>query len=331
MKIMNSSYQEIAQRIKESDRMVILPHVNMDGDALGSSSALCVALRQLGKRAVVLVSEDVPTNLDFLARDFTVTEPDFEPELALMLDCAGLKRIPGRENYYRNAPLKAVLDHHGVSEETAEYDFGRVEPDSAATGEMVALLIQALGVPYTLEVAEGIFAAITTDTGNFQHANTTRRTHEIAASLYQVSGFDCKKVSNLIYNRNSFNSIRLQGMMMSNISRYGEGSVAVARVTQKMLAESDCDMSETEGFVQNIMSINGVEVGCFLKEAESESIRCSLRSRSFVNVAKVARNFGGGGHVLAAGCTISKNMKDAEQMIAEALQRQLQEDRERSR
>ena len=331
MKTMNNSYQEIAQRMKAADHIVILPHVNMDGDALGSSSALCVALRQLGKRAVVLVSEDVPDNLDFLARDFTVTEPDFEPELALMLDCAGLKRIPGREDYYRNAPLKAVLDHHGVSEETVEYDFGRVEPDAAATGEMVALLIQVLGIPYTLEVAEGIFAAITTDTGNFQHSNTTRRTHEIAASLYQVSGFDCKKVSNLIYNRNSYNSIRLQGMVMSDISMYGKGRIAIARVSQEMLTETDCDMSETEGFVQNIMSIDGVEVGCLLKEADAESIRCSLRSRSFVNVAEVARSFGGGGNVLAAGCTISKNVDEAEKMVADALQRQLQEDREKSR
>ena len=328
---MNNSYQEIAQRIKAANHIIILPHVNMDGDALGSSSALCMALRALGKKAVILISEPVPSNLDFLAGDLTATAPDFEPSLALMVDCAGLKRIPGREDYFRNAPLKAILDHHGVSDETAEADFGRVEPDAAAAGEMAALLIQALGVPYTLEMAEAIFAAITTDTGNFQHANTTRRTHEIAASLYQVPGFDCKKVSNLIYNRNSLRSIRLQGMMMSSIRMYGDNHIAIGRVTQAMLQEAGCDLSETEGFVQNIMSIDGVEAGCLLKEASPESVRCSLRSRSFVNVANVATSFGGGGHVLAAGCTISDYIDEAERVIAEALSKQLREDRERNR
>lgn len=329
---MKDSYKEIANRIMGLDHILIFPHVNMDGDALGSSSALCMALKALGKDAKVLISEDVPKNLDFLAGDALVQaddlDPNYQPGLALMLDCCGLKRIPGRENFFRNAPVKAVLDHHGVTDELMDFDFGRIEPASAATGELVALLIRELGVPLNLTMAEAIFTAITTDTGNFQHANTTRRTHEIAASLYDVEKFNSKKVSNLIYNRNSFNSIRLHALVMNSINRYGAGKVAVGHVTLKMLKEVECTLSESEGFVSDIMSIDGVEVGCLLKEAEPGKIRCSLRSREKVNVAAVAQSLGGGGHILAAGCRISKPMETAEAIISQKLLEQLAADGE---
>ncbi len=329
---MNDSYKEIANRIKEFNQILIFSHVNMDGDALGSSSALCIALRKLGKDASVLISEPVPKNLDFLAKDVVLHVDDlpdeYEPGLSLMLDCCGLKRIPGREEAFESAPVKAVLDHHGVTDEQLDFDFGRIEPDSAATGEMVALLIQELGVPMDLAIAESLFAAITTDTGNFQHANTTRRTHQIAASLYDVEGFNSKKISNLIYNRNSINSIRLHAMVMNSITMYDDGRVAIGRVTQKMLDEADCDLSESEGFVSDIMSIDGVEVGCLLKEAEPRRIRCSLRSRSKINVANVAQSQGGGGHILAAGCRISKTIEEAEAIISDAILKQVALDSE---
>ena len=181
---MKNSYKEIAEKLAGLDHIVILPHVNMDGDALGSSSALCVALKSMGKNAVIVTGEATPANLDFLARNLIVSQPDFRPELAIMVDCCGMNRIPGREEIFEAAPVKAVIDHHGVTGEQPNFDFGRIEPDSAATGEMVELLIEAMNVEINLPMAEGIFTAITTDTGNFQHANTTARTHEMAAQLH---------------------------------------------------------------------------------------------------------------------------------------------------
>ena len=148
-----------------------------------------------------------------------------------MVDCCGMNRIPGREEIFETAPVKAVIDHHGVTGEQTNFDFGRIEPDSAATGEMIELLIEAMNVEIDLPMAEGIFTAITTDTGNFQHANTTARTHEMAAQLHRVPGFNCKKISNLIYNRNSLRSIRLHSLVMSSLQLFGEDKVAVAAVT----------------------------------------------------------------------------------------------------
>lgn len=323
---MKNSYKEIAEKLAGLDHIVILPHVNMDGDALGSSSALCIALKSMGKNAVIVTDEVIPANLDFLARNLIVSQPDFRPELAIMVDCCGMNRIPGREEIFEAAPVKAVIDHHGVTGEQPNFDFGRIEPDSAATGEMIELLIEAMNVEIDLPMAEGIFTAITTDTGNFQHANTTARTHEMAAQLHRVPGFNCKKISNLIYNRNSLRSIRLHSLVMSSIQLFGEDKVAVAAVTQEMLRETGCELSEAEGFVQDIMSVDGVEVGCLLKEAEPAVIRCSLRSRSHINVAEVAGALGGGGHVLAAGCRIRKPLDEAKSIITEKLVEQVEKD-----
>lgn len=310
----------------QSNHILIFPHVNMDGDALGSSSALCMGLRKLGKKAAILVSEDVPKNLDFMGQGLLVREPEFKPELAIMLDCSGMNRIPQREKFFESVPVKAVIDHHGVTGDQPDFDFGRIEPDSAATGELVALLLREMGVEFDVPMAEAIFAAITTDSGNFQHSNTTARTHLITAELYNVEGFNSKRVSNLIYNRRSIQSIRLNSLVMSGIHMYRDGKIAVARVSQEILRETGCDMTECEGFVQDLMAIDGVEVGCLLKEAEPSVIRCSLRSRARVNVAEVAGSLGGGGHIPAAGCRIRKSLAEAEEIIATRIAEQLDKD-----
>lgn len=322
----NNTYHEIAAQLLQFDNILIFPHVNMDGDALGSSSALCMGLRKLGKNAAILVSEVTPKNLDFLGQGMLVREPEFAPELAIMLDCSGMNRIPKREEVFESIPVKAVIDHHGVTGDQPDFDFGRIESDSAATGEMVALLLKELNIEFDIPIAEALFAAITTDSGNFQHSNTTARTHLITAELYNVAGFDSKRVSNLIYNRRSVQSIRLNSLVMSEIHMYRDGKIAIASVSQEILRETGCDISECEGFVQDLMSIDGVEVGCLLKEAEPSVIRCSLRSRSRVNVAEVAGSLGGGGHIPAAGCRIRKPLAEAEEIIAARIAEQVDKD-----
>ena len=315
------SFIKIAEKLKKSENIIIFPHLNVDGDALGSSSALCMALKKLRKNAVVYVNDKVPENLDFLVYD-SVTDDvsDFtESYTAVMLDCSSLNRIKGREESFTGADFKICLDHHMISEGEICFDLKHIEPDSAATGELVYSLIKELGCGLDLKIAEALFTAITTDTGNFQHSNTTARTHKIAAALYEVENFNSKKISTLLYERNSFSSLRLEAMMTENLTLYYSGKIAVGKITRKMLLETGCTLDETEGFVQKIMSINGVEVGALLKESDTGKIRISLRSKSYANVAAVAASFGGGGHIRAAGCTLPVSIEKAEQLISESL------------
>lgn len=313
---MNDSIRSIATIIKDINTVLIYPHINMDGDALGSCSAICLALRSLGKKAYVMISEPVPKNLDFLECGCTTTDDSIleDVELSLMLDCGSMNRIVGREQAFNRGRLKGCIDHHAVGATDIAFDFFRTEPKSAATGELAFLLIRQLGVELTLEMANCLFAAITTDTGNFQHNNTTKRTHEIVGHLYEVEGFDSKAISALIYDRQSKEALMMEGKILSALEFYADGKVAIGAVTQSLLEECNCTMDEAEGMIQRIMSIDGVEVGALFKEG-ADNVRASLRAKYYANVADVASQFGGGGHIKAAGCTFEKDLDAAKNKL----------------
>ncbi len=317
---MNDTIRSIATIMSDLDGILLYPHISMDGDALGSSTALCLALRSLGKKAYVMVNEPVPKNLDFLELGCT-TEDDSvldDVQLSLMLDCNGLGRIPGREAAWERGRLKGCIDHHSTTSKDIRFDFQRIEPKSAATAEIVYRLIKDLGAEITLDIANCIFTAITTDTGNFQHVNTTSRSHEIVGHLYKVEGFNSKVISAMIYDRKSKGALKLEGYVLSKLHFYAEGRLAVGVVSQNMLDEYGCTMDETDGIIQRIMSIDGVEGGVLLKE-KGDVTRISLRGRSYINMCKVATQFGGGGHFLASGCTIEADLETAEKTIVPVL------------
>ncbi|MBQ3292168.1 MAG: bifunctional oligoribonuclease/PAP phosphatase NrnA [Mogibacterium sp.] len=313
---MNDTIRSIATIMSDLDGILLFPHVNMDGDALGSASALCLALRSLGKKAYVMISEPVPKNLDFLECGCCITDDSIleDVQLSLQLDCNGLRRIPGRETAWERGRLKGCIDHHATTSKDIRYDFTRIEPKSAATGEIIYRLIKDLGAEITLDIANCIFAAITTDTGNFQHTNTTSRSHEIVGHLYKVEGFNSKVISALIYDRRSKEALMLESAVLGSLDFYADGKLAVGKVTQALLEEYGCTMDEAEGIIQRIMSIDGVEAGCLFKES-ANNVRASLRGRTYANMEKAAAKFGGGGHVLAAGCSFNLPIEEAEKLL----------------
>lgn len=309
---MNDTIKSIATILRDLDGILIFPHINMDGDALGSATALCLALRSLGKKAYIMINEPVPKNLDFLECGCTTCDDSVldDVQLTVMVDCNGMNRIPGREAAWERGRLKGCIDHHQTKAKDIRYDFSRIEPKSAATGEIIYNIVKALGVTITLDMANAIFTAITTDTGNFQHSNTTSRSHEIAGHLYRIEGFNSKVISALIYDRRSKNAIRMESRVIEDLDFYADGRLAVGRVTQQLLKECGCTMDEADGIIQKMMSIDGVEAACLFKETE-QSVRASLRGRSYANMAGAAANFGGGGHFLAAGCTFHDPIEEA--------------------
>lgn len=304
----DNTYKEIADEMRAARSVLIFPHINPDGDALGSAGAICAALRKLGKEAFVFVDKEYPRNLDFLENGFSITnnnELNIRADLAIMVDCSGKKRIGERYKTFAATKKKILIDHHEVTEGDVEADYGRIEGDSAATGEMIFLLIKALDVELDLYMAGCIFAAITTDTGNFQHPNTTKRSHEIVGALYDVKGFNSKVISNLIYNRNSMESMRLEAIVMESGKSCENGEIFIGTVTQEMMRDTGCTSDDIDRFIQKIMTIDGVEIGVLLKETEIGNTKVSLRARSCVDVASIAAEFGGGGHLRAAGFSLN--------------------------
>ena len=313
--------RKIADRIRKEDNFLIFPHVNMDADALGSCTALCLALRKMGKKAYVMISEPIPKNLDFLEQGCCTDDDSVLSKVgvSMMLDCNSMNRIPNREDAWKRGKLTICLDHHAVGNTDLHFDYYRTEPYSSATGEIIFLLIKLLEVEVDLDIANCLFAAITTDSGNFQHNNTTKRTHDIAGKLYKIEGFDSKVISALIYDRKSKEALKMESEVLANLEYFADGKIATGVVTQKLLSDTGCTMDESDGIVQRIMSLDGVEIGVLFKETE-ENVRASMRAKSYANVAKVAMIFDGGGHVRAAGCTLSNSVSKAkEELIPELI------------
>lgn len=321
---MNDSLRSIATLLKDLNGILLFPHINMDGDALGSCTALCLALRSLGKDAYVMLNQPIPKNLDFLECGCCTQDADVldRVELCIMVDCNGMNRIIGREEAWNKGKLKGCIDHHAIGVSSIQYDFFRTEPKTAATGEIIYKLIKELGVEISLDIANCIFAAITTDTGNFQHTNTTKQSHDIVGKFYDIEGFDSKAISALIYDRKSKEALYLESVILGQLQFFSDGKLAVGTVTQELLESCGCTMDETDGVIQRIMSIDGVEIGALFKE-NTDNIRVSLRAKNYANVGVVGAKFNGGGHNRAAGASFFSTVDAAKEELIPALEEAL--------
>ena len=194
----NNTFKEIAEVLLKAEKILIYPHINADGDAVGSAAALCHTLRRLGKTAYVLIEEQLPANLRFMDKGyFTFDEKVIEhPDVSVCVDCGDFGRFPMRREKFASARTTVCVDHHGTTQNFCDYNY--VDSAAAATGELIYALIKEMVPEADVETGEAIFAAITTDTGNFQYSNTTKNCHLIMAELYDL-GVDTNKVSVAIY------------------------------------------------------------------------------------------------------------------------------------
>lgn len=322
----NNTFCEISQVLKEVDSVLIYPHVNMDGDALGSAAALCRALRDLGKECHILIEDTIPRNLLFLDHGYCTHDQNIieNPDVSLCLDCGDIKRFLKRKDKFLEGKTSICIDHHRTTVPFCDYNY--VDPDAAATGNLIYYLLRELEKTTEFrmdgEIADAIFAAITTDTGNFQYSNTTRECHEITAQLYDL-GVDVRKVSQEIYESVRQERILLHSVAVAGMERFAEGKVALAVVTQEMLRQTGADMDETEGIVDKLRSVEGVEIAILVKE-DTEKLKLSLRAKSWGNVAVIAEEFDGGGHTKAAGCSMKMPLEEALPLIRQAAERSLE-------
>lgn len=317
-----NTIREIAQKLKEVRSVLLFPHVHMDGDALGSAAALTGVLRKQGKACHILIEDEVAGNLKFLDRDYCTDNQEIiaKPDLCVYIDCGEESRIPKRYGKFISGRETMCIDHHKTN--STQTDYAYVDPEAAATGEIIYDIITAMDAEIDAQTGEALYAAIATDTGNFQYSNCTKKTHEIAAALYD-SGMDHSKVCIQIYENVSVGKIRLDNMIMSTLDIFADGKAAMACVTQQMLEETDTGMDETEGIVSGLRSIKGVEISVFLKEYGPEEIKVSMRAKSYADVAAIAVEFDGGGHTKAAGFTGTGTLEEIKAVVRRRIEEQL--------
>ena len=324
-KIETSTLKEIGEVLIGAQSVLIFPHISIDGDALGSAVALCLGLRKMGKQAFVLMEDELPSYLQFLKGDCCIWDASVisNPDLAVCVDTNSPEmRFPKGAATFRAAKETVCIDHHLTSKPFANYNY--IDPTKAATAEIIYHLFKAMEWPIDRDIARAIYVGVVTDTGNFQYSNTTAESHYIAAEMIGL-GVSPVEVNNALYQSNSLARIRLTGRILSDIDIFANGSVAMGTVTQKMLKEEEAVMSDAEGISESLRSIEGVEIGVFLKEEElSEDggsvVKVSMRAKSFANVAAFCQKFGGGGHIRAAGCTLNLPIKKAAKLMKKELE-----------
>ncbi len=307
---MNNTFKEIASVLDASRTILLYPHVSADGDALGSCTALCKALRMKGKECYILVEEELPLNLKFLDKGYCTDDQNIieDVDVSFCVDCGDETRFPNRTEKFEQGKTSICLDHHRTTKDFCDYNY--VVPEASATGELVFDLLQEMGTPADVEIGEALFAAITTDTGNFQYSNTTRKAFEIMTELLDW-GVDTNKVSVQLYENIRLERKIIESMAFSTMNILADGKAAIAYVTQEMIEQSGALSEETENVIQQLRSIAGVEYAAFLKEKGENLVRLSLRAKTEGDVAVIAEKFGGGGHIKASGATLEMPIEEA--------------------
>lgn len=310
----NNDPKEIGTALKKSDNILLFPHIHPDGDAIGSATALYLALKKLNKKVKIFFGEDLPDNLSFMAKgledDIIVNELENieDYKMGILIDCGSQDRIGIRNIIFENLDTKIAIDHHSTSKRI--FDMNIILPDRAATAEIIYEIIKEMGVKIDKGMATRIFAGILTDTGSFRYSNATKESHEIAADLYDTD-FCPSDIAINIYEMQRIEKFRLEAKAMEKAELLCEGKFALTYVTKKMLEETGAYLEETSIIVPKLRSIKGVEVASLLKEVKDDEIKVSLRSKNTVDVAKIAEEFGGGGHKRAAGFTYRGKLEDA--------------------
>lgn len=301
---MIGSAKAIAGFILENDDILVITHIRPDGDACGTALCMTEAIRALGKRACPVCADPIEEKYAFLpdACDFVNGgNLPFSPKAVLSVDVSDAKRMGELENLFFACRNRACLDHHVTNAGFCEANY--IDGSAAAAGEMALEVIKELGVMLTKDMAVNAYTAISTDTGNFSFSSTTGNTYRYAAMCLDA-GADAESLTRTLYRTRSIQKTRLLGYALDRIELFENGRVAAIRLNDEVFASLGADRADASNIVNYLNEIEGVRVGILADEMK-EGVKFSFRAGVGADVAKIAKQFGGGGHIAAAGATVN--------------------------
>lgn len=316
-----ASRQAFHEMLDRHQDFLLTTHINPDGDGLGSEIATALWLRAVGKNVRILNDSPVPPVFDFLCKWFPIDV--YEERLAeerfgaasvlTVLDTSNRQRIGRLAPFIdRHAIEVAIVDHH-----VSHNGFGRVnviEPEAAATAEIVYDLMREANADFTPEIAEALYVALMTDTGSFRYSNADSAAHRMAAELLS-HGLDPQPIHAKVYSNASPGRLRFFGEVMGGMEMLAEGKLAVIEATPEQFQKHGLVGADTEGLVDMPRAIRGVEAVALFSEVERGKVKVSLRSTGRVSIDGVCTRFGGGGHPHAAGVLLQGARADAKAKI----------------
>lgn len=317
--------EAVAAAIRDAARVTTLCHENPDADTFGAALAIARAAERLGKQAEVVAGDALAPFLAGLpGADRVRRRPELEPDLAIALDGPPSRTgaVARDSADWLSRARIANIDHH-VSNDGAESEIAWVDPEAAATCEMVALLLPDLGVEIDTELATVLAAGIVQDTHTFSHPNATPRTLRVMADLL-AAGAPLSALHRAIYAERPFSTMRLWGRMLNGVEQRRDGRIVYAVQTLAMLTETSSDPSATEGFIDLLAGTETGDVTVLFKEAAPAQVRVSVRTTAVADAVAITSAFGGGGHARAAGCTVDRPLADAVAAVLDECERELE-------
>ncbi len=308
--------EQILQHIKNSHRILVTSHAEPDGDCLGSLVALGLALSKLDKTITLFNSSPIPAVYRFLpgveriVRQITEAK---EYDLAIVLDCGDIVRVGEDSSVVDQISIVINIDHH-VSN-TGFGDVQLIDTDACATAEIVYRLIKALEIPFDKAIATGIYLGILTDTGSFRFSNTNPAAFAISKAMIDI-GVEPHTVAQRVFGTYSLGRIKLLNMALNSIEISENGKLSLMTISRSMLNSTGTSTEDIDGLINYARRIEDVKVAALIHEikngagkfANMNRYHVSLRSDSTVDVAKIANQFGGGGHTSAAGFQIESTL-----------------------
>src|SRR3989338_2006658 len=293
------SLPKVIKTIRRHHRFLVAAHVNPEADALGSALALGGLLRRLGKQVQVINGGGTHASLAFLPGSSRVAAHPRAPrpaDVAITVDVPVFKRVGSVARWFRQAGCVISIDHH-VSHEGFG-DINWVDPDAAATGQMIFRLFQAMRVTPSKDEALCMYAALVTDTGSFKYRNTTPEVHLISAELMRLAKVSPMYVSQQLYEAHSARGLRALGDVLRGLKVTLDGRIAWVEVPKSLLRRAGSEVIDE--LVNYPRAVKGVEVAFAMRESAGPgAVRVSLRSKGQGDVDQIARAFGGGGQLAA--------------------------------
>ncbi|MBA3948496.1 MAG: bifunctional oligoribonuclease/PAP phosphatase NrnA [Acidobacteria bacterium] len=306
------SAEAVAEAIRSRRTFLLTSHARPDGDSIGSQLAMAYALDALGKQVRIVNADAAPSAYEgFAGMDRIEILPKVEGDYdgLIVMECGDLTR-PGVEGL--DGRFTINIDHHIGN--TGYGDVNWFDEQAAACTEMVYMVIQALGVSLTREMALHLYLGVLTDTGSFRHGSMSARTFEIARACV-AAGVDPAATARQVFDSNSIGKLRLIGSMLDAMQLEAGGRVAVLRMSDALLEATGATMDDTEGLINMPLTARHVQAVILIKTADGG--RVSLRSKGAIDVRSVAVKHGGGGHKNAAGLTLEGPTEVAERALIE--------------
>ena len=323
----NATFEQIGEVLRSHQSFILLSHIRPDGDAIGSQLALGYSLLAMGKSVRIINEDGLPENLAFLPGSEIVETPPAEPvdaEVAIALDTATKPRLgDGSLHAASKAALWLNIDHHISNPKYG--DLNLIDSTSPATGQILYDLITELDMPMPPETRDSIYVAVSTDTGSFQYPSTTAKTYDMAADLIR-RGVNVGEINSKTYDEQPYRRLELMRALLNTLERSEDGTVAHWELLDHTRIDLALRPEDSEGLIDIIRAIRGVKLALFFEELPDGKIRVSMRSKEpKLDVCKIATQFGGGGHALAAGIRMKGPLSDAKARVLAAVHARVEE------